>query len=172
MYFIITGFFLNRIRFKTFLVKRFKRLLVPYIFYGLSLNFLLFVYLYLKNNISASLISERITGLLYSRYSLLPLGTEDNIYFLGICSPMWFLTALFVASVLAIPFFYANSKQEKLLICFYAAVTFLLNGVPILLPWSLDTAFIGALFINFGCKYKMHINPPKKYTQNTFVCYL
>lgn len=124
--------------------------------------------MWLKDELTVQTIVDKFIGLLYSRYCLLPLGTDGNTYYLSTFAPGWFLTALFVASILFIPFLHLHSKQINFLILLYFVITFLLNNLFILLPWSLDTAFIGALFIFVGYKLNSsNINPPRV---NTNVC--
>lgn len=162
MFFILTGYCIyNNITIKNFVIKRAKRLLVPYFLYGTALNAIILFAAYYKGNFSIQTFFNKFLGLLYSRYCLYPLGVEENTYYLSIFAPAWFLTALFLSSIFFLTFLYMNEKQIKFLILAYFAVTFLLNKLPILLPWSLDTAFIGALFIYAGYRLKNYnINPP------------
>lgn len=169
LYFIITGYFISSgVILKKFIPKRLKRLLIPYFFYGISINCIVLFTVWLNDELTIQTIVDKFIGLLYSRYCLLPLGTDGNTYYLSTFAPGWFLTALFVASALFIPFLYLPSKRIKCLILVYFVISFLLNRLPILLPWSLDTAFIGALFIFVGYKLNnSNINPPRV---NTNVC--
>lgn len=162
MFFIIAGYFIpSQIVVKKFIAKRAIRLLMPYFFYGILINCIVLFSLWFKNKITIQTIVNKFIGLLYSRFCLFSLGTESNTYYLSVFAPAWFLTALFVASALFIPFLYLPSKRIKWLILVYFVISFLLNKLPILLPWSLDTAFIGALFIFIGYKLKNNnINPP------------
>ncbi len=127
---------------------------MPYFFYGILINCIVLFSLWFKNKLIMQTAVDQFMGLLYSRYCLLPLGVDGNTYYLSAFAPAWFLTVLFMASILFIPFLYLRSKQIKWLIFLYFVISFLLNKLPILLPWSLDTAFIGALFIFIGYKLK------------------
>lgn len=169
LYFIITGYFISSsIVLKKFIAKRTKRLLIPYLFYGILINCIILFMVYLSGELTMQTAIDKFIGLLYSRYCLLPLGTDGNTYYLSTFAPAWFLTALFVASALFIPFLHLRSKRIKWLILVYFVISFLLNRLPILLPWSLDTAFIGALFIFVGYKLNnSNINPPRV---NTNAC--
>lgn len=172
MFFIITGYFIyTNITIKDFVVKRIKRLLIPYFVYGLAINaIILFAETY-KGNFAIQMLFNKFLGLLYSRYCLYPLGVEGNTYYLSIFAPAWFLTSLFVSSIFFLPFLYLEGKQIKFLILTYFAVTFLLNKLPILLPWSIDTAFVGALFIYAGYRLKNYnINPPRMNIKRLLWC--
>lgn len=98
---------------------------------------------------------DAVIGCLYSRYCLYPTGyIGENKLFLPIGnSPMWFLTAMFVSSCI---FYFVieciNERREYLYIWSVAFIilTICLEQLPILLPWSLDTAFLGVFFMLIG----------------------
>lgn len=163
MFFILTGYCIyNNITIKNFVIKRVKRLLVPYFFYGIAINVIILFSAFYKGNFTIQALFNKFLGLLYSRYCFYPLGADGNTYYLSIFAPAWFLTALFVSSILFLPFLYLKAKQIKFLVLIYFAATLFLNKLPILLPWSLDTACIGALFIYVGYRLKNNnINPPR-----------
>jgi len=124
-----------------------KRLLLPYILFN---AILLTVYCSIKENIN---INYGV-GLLYSRYCLYPLGTNDNIQFLNLYNaPTWFLTSLFL-SFLLFRILINTSKRKIPLIILYMSLSFVLNKIPMLLPWSLDTAFCTSIFIFGGYIWK------------------
>lgn len=91
LYFIITGYFIsNCIVLKNFIGKRLKRLIIPYFFYGILINCIVLFSLWLKDKITMQTVVEKFIGLLYSRYCLLPLGTDGNTYYLSTFAPAWF----------------------------------------------------------------------------------
>ena len=143
VFFITSGYtFKNNIS-KKAIFKRMKRLLTPYFFWGSF--FWLILYLLKKQSVI------NLAGLIYSRYSLFPTGINDNILLLGYNSPLWFLTALFIATLLTYLFFYLkNKKTTILLLITYIGISILMKKLPILLPWSFDTAFIASLLIVIG----------------------
>lgn len=119
--------------------KRFRKLFIPYLFFNILL---LCFFLHFS--------MREIVGVLYSRYCLYPLDVSPNIKFLTSGNyPMWFLTSMIVSYL----FFYIlvlfNKTKYWLLLC-YAILTILLTRCPILLPWSIDTAFITASFMYVG----------------------
>lgn len=94
---------------------------------------------------------ERIIGLAYSRLSLYPFRTHDNLLFLQECSPFWFLTCLFVSYVyVGIIDQIRSSTWKYLLISMFVVGACTSVYLPILLPWSLDTALGGAMLILSG----------------------
>lgn len=123
--------------------KRFKKLFVPYLFFNI-LMFCAFMHFSLRE----------IVGMFYSRYCLYPLDVFPNIKFLTSGNyPMWFLTSMIISYF----FFYLVVYFVKLkywLLLIYAILTILLTKCPILLPWSIDTAFLTALFMYVGLVVK------------------
>ena len=148
----------------TFVHKKAKRLLVPY----LTANLVYFVFFFIKDDIlggTAGLQSLKpLLGILYSRYSLYPPTEEfssQNTYFLTIQnSPTWFLTALFLSYLLlelAIRFAVSyREKQAEHLAMAIASGAFLLVGVvldytcPVLLPWSLECVPLFTVYMLAG----------------------
>ena len=115
------------------------RLLKPYSFFSLLLLLLYQRFTFLD-----------IAGIFYSRYCLYPYGSGDNLILMGGGSPpLWFLTSLLTASV---PFFLLQrySKYTSWLILLFLAYTFVCQFLPVLLPWSLDTACLMAIFMYMG----------------------
>lgn len=150
MFFVATGYtYKNKSR--VMLLKA-KRLLIPYFFYN-TVCFLIYV---VNGIFTGSLAIDGILvnaiGILYSRYMLYVGTAEENITFLNISnSPLWFLTALFVSFVLFETLQKMHAKWKSVLIACYLLISISLSNLPILLPWSIDTAFLGAIFIEFGC---------------------
>ena len=119
--------------------KRFRKLFIPYLFFNL-LMFCAFMHFSLRE----------IVGVFFSRYSLYPLDVTPNIKFLTSGNyPMWFLTSMIVSYL----FFYILVYFDRFrywLFPIYVILTIVLDRFPILLPWSLDTAFLTALFMYAG----------------------
>ena len=119
--------------------KRFRKLFVPYLFFNILL-FCAFMHFSLRE----------FVGMFYSRYCLYPLDVSPNIKFLTSGNyPMWFLTSMIISYLL----FYLIVYCEKIkywLLLIYAILTILLTRCPILLPWSIDTAFLTASFMYVG----------------------
>lgn len=132
--------------------RKFIQLLVPYISWAI-------VYL------SAACILYHVTdlkkigiwfiGIVYSRFNLFELGTMPNIKLLPPgAGPLWFLTCMALSYLLVCPLIQAKSTMRLILILIYLGISACLIFCPILMPWSLDTAFMGALFIYAGYLFK------------------
>lgn len=132
--------------------KRFRGIIIPYFIYNLIV---LCVSIILGYEKSKKALLDAVIGILYSRYCFYPIDYEgENIFFLQIGnSPMWFLTAMFLSSCI----FYCMVeciKDKKKYLCLCAilllVLTMIMNNLPILLPWSIDTAPLGVLFMLIG----------------------
>lgn len=166
LFFILSGYTLKSVECSLEFVKRKAvRLLIPYIFYGLLTSSLGVVFTIINNNFEILEAILKYTGLIYSRFCFFPLGTEPNIYFFRAeNSPLWFLTAMFMAYIWVMIYDKVKRKYKLLIAILYIILTLVMSNLPILLPWSLDTSFIGALFIIVGKelkKYKL-----EKYSTN------
>ena len=113
------------------------RLLKPYLFFNILL-LLIFHEFSLR----------AICGILYSRYCLFPFGTTQDICRFMIIGnyPLWFLTCMVVAYLLYEILIY-YSRYRYYLITIYFIFSTLTTYCPVLLPWSLDTAPIMAIFM-------------------------
>ncbi len=124
-------------------VRKLRRLLVPYLIFNLAL---LLFYRHFS--------TMDVLGVLYSRYCLYPFHMEENIFFMNSGNaPMWFLTALFTACLA----FWALLRSGRYvwgMVVGYLLLTYILQFLPILLPWSIDSAFLFALFIFIGTKLR------------------
>lgn len=126
------------------LVKKSRRLLVPYLVFSVLIA-------------AAAVLSgmkdigwQDIAGVLYSRYALFPLWTEDNVVLLGLGnSPLWFLTSMFM-SFLTFAVLCRSGKYAAWMAFVYIAATVAMKYLPVLLPWSMDTAFLTGLFMYSG----------------------
>lgn len=138
LFFLTSGYCTTR---AVSLTAKARTLLLPYLFFSV----LLIV-------VHRSFGTTDIIGAVYSRYSLYPMGTPDNIFFMSLQTgnaPLWFLTAMFISFVwlwLAQRF----PKWELPLMGIYFFLAWLLCRLPILLPWSIETAFFLTLFIEAG----------------------
>lgn len=164
MFFIASGYTSKNEEFTLGISKKFKRLLTPYFFYGIAITlFFTLLDIISKKNIQYN----EWAGLLYSRYCLLPLGEENNIHLLSgrSTAPLWFLTAMFISYIWF--YIYINLKKFKnktYCIITYISATILLSFPNILLPWSIDTSFLFALFLITG--YELKTAVMKDYNKN------
>lgn len=158
VFFVASGYTTSTINLR----KKAKRLLLPYALFNIVLVALFIV----KQVCSCSTnegIYENIWGILYSRYAIYPLGSENNIFLMQAGNaPMWFLTSMFTAFVALKPLL-VWPKLRWWVICVYLILTWLISKLPVLLPWSLDTAFLMAIFIYVGivCRNTAILNSKK-----------
>lgn len=135
--------------------KKLKRLLIPYLFFNIAL---------LAYYSHWSLLD--ILGVLYSRIGLYLKRPEENIMFFSSGNqPMWFLTSLFTSFLMYYVLLMVKTERKRMaLAVVFLIASFLARYLPILLPWSLDVAMVGALYIYVGRmmrKYDVlnHIKP-------------
>lgn len=149
LFFIASGFVDHKPFSKQVLWGKAKRLLLPYFIYGVICT-IVYDWLFAPPHTSDG--NHEWLGLLYSRFCLYPLGSDDNVFFLPMSctAPLWFLTCLFVGFFLYYLFFQIIRIREiyGILICVGFSMVF--SKMPILFPWSLDTAFMVAIFIKLG----------------------
>ncbi len=127
-----------------------KRLLIPY--FGYSAVLLAF---YAATGRSLAETKDSAFGILYSRYCLYDTTMyEDNVFLFTVANgAMWYLTAYFSASLvyhLVADRCIAGKKYAVCCVAVLVAVTMALAELPVLLPWSLDIACVGALFMLAG----------------------
>lgn len=135
---------------------RFDRLIKPYMLWGTLSILLVWIMAGIGNQCSGEYASPAL-GVLYSRHSLFSTAAADNVLLLPKnATPLWFLTSLFTSFICFLPLLRYRRYQSYIIIA-YLFITLLLSFSPILLPWSMDTAPLGALFIysGFVCKEKM-----------------
>jgi len=163
MYFILSGYIHKEDRpLIVNLKKRASTLLMPYIEYNFLLLLATITIDTFKNNFDSLKYWKILAGAIYSRFSFLPLSTtqtEANTFLLtNYNASLWFLTALTTSSIV---FFlitkYINSKTKFLLAgAILLTLTFTGTKLPILLPWSIDVAGIGAFFMLTGVMLKKY----------------
>lgn len=158
--------------------KKAWRLLIPY--FGYSIVLLVF-YFFTGRSWKETMFSA--IGILYSRaclYDTTTTANADNIFFFNIANGgMWYLTAYFMASVVFYLVIDKCMQSKKYLYCcifVLTALTMALAELPVLLPWSIDVAFVGALFMIMGALLRRTEFFERKkcvcYVAGTIACYL
>ena len=152
VFFVCSGFTLKRkSNYTDFIVKKSKRLLLPYLFCMVLMtifNFLSDLFLHQPFDFFRSTV-----GVLYSRTMLYPMDAEVNQLMLPKnTQPLWFLTALLASLLLAYPLLGVVKRKCMMLITALVlmALSYLFTFCPILLPWSLDTLPLFVLMVLFG----------------------
>lgn len=135
--------------------RRAKRLLIPYFGYSLLLFVLYAVKELLTGNTSIRDYVMAAAGVLYSRNCLYPLGyAGENVYFFKLFNEAtWFLTGMFIASGLFFAIVDKCIKNSRIMWISIAAciiASAVLSYLPVLLPWSMDTACMSAAFMLCG----------------------
>lgn len=129
-------------------VKKSKRLLIPYGIYSCIL--IMVACIPYTKEVSHEIINW-IIGILYSRKCLYTYESENNIVFMGKeQGVLWFLTCMFVAYILSQFCLKFRERYRGIILAAYLAAGMLLSLLPILLPWSLDMAFVAAILMIFG----------------------
>lgn len=160
LFFVLAGYTYHQKEesFLQFLKQKARRLLLPYFTY----SFFLFLFFFIKDYILTGKMNTitwntffPVLGIFYARNSLYPLSAQTNIPFMTILnSPMWFLPALFVTTVLfevCMRLFGTSWKKLSLNnIMVFALGIAVLYVAPFRFPWSLDTALLFLVFMSSG----------------------
>lgn len=168
LFFLVSGYVFKEKEndsLETILKKKTKQLLIPYIVYMGILWVIYYIRYAIIMDISPDKsIKDMIIITLYSRYSYRPLEMENNIFFLDMDkvfnSPLWFLTCMFVSYIIFLIGIEIAKKyniKSYIVILSCLLITIIFYQLNILLPWSIDTAFLGAAFILTGYYYKGRI---------------
>ena len=144
IFYFCSGYtFSSKNTFSNMMKNKFRKLIFPYLFFN-TVMFLVFWHFSIRE----------VIGVVYSRYCLFPLDIIPNIKFLTSGNyPMWFLTSMFVSFLLFYFIVYFENYKSFIIIA-YSILTVLLMHIPILLPWSIDTAFLTSLFMYVGLKFR------------------
>ena len=130
--------------FKTFVLGKAKRLLIPY---AVCNVFLVLFFTVLNRSVS----KPSVLGIFYSRSMMMKATSEWNMALMSnLNAPTWFLTCIFLC--LCIYFLvdrkFADAKKRRIAVLAAMAVGIVLRKVsPVLLPWSIENAlfFTGML---------------------------
>lgn len=157
LFFFVSGYVYKEGRTPIENIKRkLKQLLIPYAGFTLLLYAENVILGYLKHELTKEMLIMPLLGAIYSRGALFADMTGDNVYFFTLSNgPMWFITAMAVASVifyLLVDYFLENKKNMIAISAVLVAITIVFSYCPILLPWSIDTSFACALFMLSGAK--------------------
>ncbi|MCM1467297.1 MAG: acyltransferase [Alistipes sp.] len=172
LFFILAGFLydIDKTQDRTYREltgKRVKRLLVPYLIYNMVLYVKYLLKLVLSHTFTVELGLRGFLGFVYSSalfYKNVP--TEENFEgFVFGNGPLWFLTAMAVSSVIFYFIIYFVLKHrfdwKKIILSsvVLCALSFLLcRTLPVYLPWSMEAALLGAVFMLMGmCLRRYHV---------------
>ena len=153
LFFLISGFTASKdlsLNFNSFIKKKVKSLLIPYLFinfFGLLLKYIIAYFSIVE---SPSFI-DNFLGLFYSNAEFLPMPVSHT----------WFLTSLFLVEVI---FYLINkiSKNDKELFIFstICAIISYINSLSksqIFGPWHIEAVFMGVSFYFLGYMFIKNI---------------
>lgn len=155
LFFFISGYVYKTGRSAGENIKRkLKQLLIPYVGFTLLLYAEHIFLAIIKHELTRENIIMPLLGAIYSRGALYAeFSRNDTFFFLISNNPMWFITAMAVSCVifyLLVENFLANKKKRIIITVLLTGITIGFSYCPYLLPWSIDTAFAGALFMLLG----------------------
>lgn len=142
LFYVTSGYVTSKVNIK----RKAKKLLIPYVFFNTVILTLMWIVGF------KDITFVHLWGILYSRYALYRLDITNNLFFMNIGnSPLWFLTSMFLAFIWFYLLLQIKRKGIRLILLLtYLIITILFSYLPILLPWSLDTSFLMAIFIYSG----------------------
>lgn len=151
LFFVISGFLdrLEGINFGDYVRKKLRRLMYPYITFGI----LIMVY----NTLFDALSGKRSLVKLLKRIGAIAYGNliwENNSEYIG---TLWFLAGLFCSGIIAYVIYHISGKRRGKLFLFIGismlagiGMVVVKNKYQVRLPWCLDVAFTGGLFYLAG----------------------
>lgn len=155
LFFILSGYVFNDTKwfqkgFKKFIQSRLKYLIIPYC---------CFFFINLGIKLLTDLIGSEFSPDDMLKYIILGGGYSYDI-FMPNCAPIWFLTTLFCSSIL---FWFLtklkNTNIKNVIIILQLVLLYIICQILPLrgfnqLPWHIDVALLGSVFMLFGYKYK------------------
>lgn len=161
IFFFLSGYtYTPRSTFGESMSRKAKTLLIPYFFYGILSILALMLFTYFQGGDGIEYGKNESLGLLYSRYSMCRGG--GRFFLKGGLEPLWFLTCMFLSFIWVEIYVKTKTKYKFLLLMTYFLLTYVFTFSPILLPWSIDTSFIGAVLIILGYESRALIDEHKE----------
>ena len=149
LFFFISGYLDSNqnIGFKEYLIKKLKRLIYPYIIFGILIILFNTIKDYLLGNFELNKLIKRIIALIYGNKIW-----ENNYDYIG---TLWFLAALFCVSIISYCLFQISNKKKRLVISFIVffvgiVVVYVEKIINVRLPWCLDVALVAIPFFASG----------------------
>ena len=155
LFFVLSGFLFNRQKWSErglgkFAAARFRSYIIPY-FLWCAICFIINLPLFYINNRYSNMLLVAIKNIGWIAFSI----KVDGVFVPLNCTALWFLTCFFLSQLA----FYLLVNCKPLWQCVLAAVFIAINYVmnylktPVL-PWHLDVALIGSIFILIGYHIK------------------
>lgn len=162
LFFIISGYLYDsekwkNLGFMTLINKRFKAYIIPYFVLCFINLFINIPYEFIKNIRGKELLVSTLRHIWYIFYSTSSAKTSPN------CSPLWFLTCIFLANIYIYFIFKIKDKNIRIMILILATAlcifinkyVYLTTTLPTL-PWHFDSALLGAVFMYIGYEIKKY----------------
>lgn len=151
LFFVISGFLdrLEGITFGDYVRKKLRRLMYPYITFGILIILYNTLFDALSGNRSLIKLGKRIAAFVYGNQIW-----DNNSEYIG---TLWFLVGLFCSSIIAYGI-YRISDKSRVKLFLFSGISMLAgvgmgvikNRYQVRLPWCLDVAFMGGLFYLAG----------------------
>lgn len=157
LFFFAAGFtYKPSLSFKDTISKKGKRLLIPWLVYGLIIFIVERGYDLISHTFSWSLFIEKLTGLLYMRCSFY--WPYDNAIYGNMLStngPMWFLCTMFCVFLYMVV--YERCQRKWAFVSGLILLAFLTYQLPIQFPWGAELALIGTLTMLVAIRHKQEL---------------
>ena len=137
--------------------KKGKRLLIPWLVYGLIIFFVERCYDLLTHSFSWSVFGERLAGQIYMRSSFYwPFDYILQGNMLSTNGPMWFLCTLFFVFVYMVG--YERCQKKRLFGIMAVLLAFITYQVPFQFPWGMELALVGMLTMLVAIHFNQQLN--------------
>ena len=140
LFFFLSGYVLNmNIGFRSFIIHKIKKILIPYFFLTIPIIIANFLFEYKDSFTINNLQTEIINFIVQKRHTTL-----------------WFLSSLFILNILLYPIIKKIKAEKQFLVVVSIAILGLVLwrvGVTVL-PWNCDISFVALPFMFFGYKMK------------------
>ena len=151
LFFVLSGFLFNRQKwadrgFGKFAAARFRNYIIPY-FLWCAICFVIHLPLFYIDFRHSNILLTAIKNLGWIATSI----RVDGVFLPLNCTALWFLTCIFLSQLVFYLLVNCKPMWQCLLVVFLIAINYVLNyfKAPVL-PWHLDVALIGSVFMLIG----------------------
>jgi fucose 4-O-acetylase-like acetyltransferase len=159
LFFMISGFLFKNQEFGELILKKTKRIIIPFLFFFV-VSFLFFL---ASNflNLSRSPLSIHFE----------PISKDRLVFFIKSCltdfvfgrgvpnnPPLWFLSCIFITILLYNVILTLKVKYQWGLIAISSILAYYLGFIKLALPFKIDVAFAAIVFFHLGFTIKKHLN--------------
>ena len=151
VFFLISGYtYREGVSWDKYLKSKARRILVPYLVYGLVLSVL--ANLYVRGmSLNMEGFIKSIFGLLYGRASVFAPNSEFNIQLWdSACGPLWYLSCMFITCIFMKILTDRHGINRFVVFMIYLVAGILSVHLRIMLPWNVDVAFMSTILMYVG----------------------